>query len=503
MISPAAGQANGLSEPNKPVENIVKDETVYINLGSSGNLTEINVVNHIETPADGEYTDYGLYDKIDNLTNSITPNIYEDQIRWSLKSGEKGFYYQGRLKEANPPFLFDIRYSVDGVETPAVQMAGKKGLCEILLKVTPNTACADYFRKNYFCQIQAAFNLDECTKIEAKGATSVLSGRTMTVSFTALPDKAGDFEIGFKTEFFSFDGFMASCLPFDTAGIIDIDPNEIKDGINELTDGSQKLADGTEDLKDGLKKLSSGMSKLSSGAKDAKGGLAGFKTGMEEYTGGLKELKNQFETIKNGMQGLNKNAQDMLNGFNGLKGGIKALFRQLTPLAAPELSAQMDALSGQLDTYAQGLSDFSAGVSQMSDGMDAFAQGLSQLNGAGSDLLKGLSSIIGGMGTLTDGLSKMAAQIKKLPSQVGELLDGQLELKDGIAEAGDKFKDFETGGGSLQSFVSQKIRPRSVQFFYKTEEIKPEEKKEEQNAPVQESATGFLDKFADLFKPQE
>lgn len=503
MMSTAAGQTSGLSELNKPVENIIKDETVYINLGSSGNATETNVVNHIETPADGEYTDYGLYEKIVNLTSSIAPKIYEDQIRWNLKTSEKGFYYQGKLKEANPPYLFEIKYSVNGVETPPEQMAGKSGYCRILFKVAPNTACAEYFRKNYLCQIQSALNLDECAEIEAKGATSVLSGRTKMLSFTVLPDKTGDFEIGFKTDSFSFDGFTASCLPFDAGSIVDIDPDEIKDGINKLTDGSQKLADGTEDLKDGLKKLSSSMSKLSSGAKGIKGGLADFKTGLEGYTGGLTELKNQFDTIKSGMQALNKNAQDMQSGFNSLKGGIKALFAQLTPLAPPELVAQMNALDGQLDTYAQGLSDFAAGISQMSAGMDGFASGLAQLDGAGSDLINGLSSIITGMGTLTDGLSKIAAQTKKLPSQVGELLDGQLELKDGIAEAGDKFDDFETGGGSLQSFVSEKIKPRTVQFFYKTEEIKTKDEKEEQKGETPKSANGFMDKFVNLFKPQE
>lgn len=58
-------------------------------------MASMYVVNHLETPADGVYTDYGNYTDIQNLTDSQEPTVKGDEISFTRSKSEKGLYYQG------------------------------------------------------------------------------------------------------------------------------------------------------------------------------------------------------------------------------------------------------------------------------------------------------------------------------------------------------------------------------------------------------------------------
>jgi X-X-X-Leu-X-X-Gly heptad repeat protein len=499
MMQTAAGQSGAAAV--YPAQKTNKDETVYVNLKSSGEVAAVYVVNHIETPSDGQYTDYGNYTEVVNLTNDVQPAVYQDTVRWNLKKDAKGFYYQGKLASAVLPFQLSVTYGLDGVQLSAEEMAGKAGRVKIHIKVTSNESAAEYFKKNYFCQIQSGLDMDTCSDVSAEKAVAAISGRTKNLAYTVLPGKTAEFDISFQTESFAFDGLTATLLPFDAGNMMDMDTDEIKEGIDDLTEGAQKLADGTGDLKDGLKDLSSGVTKLSNGANDTEAGMKDYKSGLSSYTGGIEKMDVKIEEIVAAANQLAKKSKELSGGFSGLKSGVKGIFDTLTPTAPPELAAQMTGLLGQMDTYAKGLSVFSGGLSDMAGGLAAFAKGLETVADKGDDLVSGMTAMIKGMGKLADGLSTIATEMKKLPGEVGKLLDGQLELKDGIDEAGDTFNDFETNPGSPVSFASDKNTPTSVQFVYKTQEI---EKEKEENVAVTDTGevqSGFFDKLKSLFSP--
>ena len=51
------------------------DETMYVNMDYYGNMTTVNVVKGCSTNGVERYTDYGVYDKVVNMTDKTEPEL--------------------------------------------------------------------------------------------------------------------------------------------------------------------------------------------------------------------------------------------------------------------------------------------------------------------------------------------------------------------------------------------------------------------------------------------
>lgn len=486
----------------EPVADAVKDETVYVSLDAAGAPRELSVVNRIETPRDGVYTDYGAYESVINLTNAVQPETVGGAVSWQLSANTAGFYYQGKLAGGEPPFLFAVKYLLDGVETDAASLAGSSGRVTVHVEVKPNAAANEYYRKNYFCQVQASLDLDACRNIEAAGAAKILTGRSLSLAYTALPGKTASFDIAFDTDGFTFGGFTATAMPFDQKSLTGIDIAGFDGDIQKMADGTQELVDGTKTLKDGLGKLSDGVDKLGDGASKAESGLGTYKKGLKSYTGGVSELAANAKTLADSMAELAQNGEQLKQGYAALSAGLDATLAGFEPMSPPETAAQLAALRTQLTAYGSGLNAYIDGVSQMAGGMQAFSSGISKLKNPGSELVSGLGEIISGISKLADGLETTAKEMNKLPGEVQKLVDGQVELHDGVLEAQDTFKTWDMGGDAGAkpvSFTSEKNAPRSVQFIFKTAEIAVVKSDVKNEAP-ETAKKGFFEKLGELFR---
>ncbi len=509
LVAAPAGIAAGLSAGPVEAANAVKaepqvvtkDETVYFSLDASGALAGAEVVNRIDTPVAGSYTDYGSYSAIVNLTNGAKPNVSGEEITWQLDADPKGFYYQGTLAGAQPPMLVAVTYTLDGQAIAPADLAGKPGRIAIHVEVTPNNEANQAYVKNYFGQIQASLDLDRCRDIEAQGATVILNGRSKSLAYTMMPGKSLSFTIQFTTDEFSFGGFTLTAMPFDQKAMTGIDTAGLREDIDKMADGAQKLVDGTEDLRDGLKQLASGVDKLADGASSAKSGLSTYRGGVKEYTNGVAALSAKAKEIAAGLNELAANGKGFKANYDKLSGGVNGLLESILPLAPPDMAKQIPDLQDQLTDYGKGLGSYMDGITQIAGGMQAFSDGLAKLKGGNPELLSGLGQIINGMSSLSDGLASASKEMAKLPGEVQKLVDGQTEFKEGIDKAGETFDKFDFGNdpdAAPVSFVSERNHPRSVQFISRTAEIVLPDEKEPAQQSVQEK--GFFEKLADLFR---
>ena len=65
------------------------DETVYVNLDLYGTAEEVNVVKALSLNGTSEYTDYGAYQKVFNMSDRTEPVLGEDSVTWSFPRDEK------------------------------------------------------------------------------------------------------------------------------------------------------------------------------------------------------------------------------------------------------------------------------------------------------------------------------------------------------------------------------------------------------------------------------
>ena len=60
------------------------DETMYVNLDYYGTPIKINVVKGCSTNGNTEYTDYGTYEKVVNMTDKTEPVLSDESVTWKL-----------------------------------------------------------------------------------------------------------------------------------------------------------------------------------------------------------------------------------------------------------------------------------------------------------------------------------------------------------------------------------------------------------------------------------
>ena len=101
------------------------DETMYVNMDYYGNMTTVNVVKGCSTNGVERYTDYGVYDKVVNMTDKTEPELGDGSVTWQLPEGSKRFYYQCTMPDGTTelPWTFDISYKLNGVEADASKLS--------------------------------------------------------------------------------------------------------------------------------------------------------------------------------------------------------------------------------------------------------------------------------------------------------------------------------------------------------------------------------------------
>lgn len=501
-------------------QSISKDETVYVNLALDGSVQQINIVNRLDTPVAGAYTDYGNYSSVLNLSGSERASISGDKITWQLPASTTGFYYQGKLAQGELPYVAEIEYSMDGTVTDPQFMRGKGGHVAISFTIRPNPAADPYFRENYVTQVQVPLNLNQVTNVQAPGSSTLIVGSTATIAYTVLPNSETSYTLEFSTDKFQLDPITFASTPFAITRFMDLGGEEMEDGFSQMLDGSGEMLTGAKKLKQGLGDLDAGIGKLASGVGQLETGAQELSQGMGEYYAGLNQLQDQAPALEAGMSQLASEGAALNSGYaqlsQGIAQGMGQLTMELAPIMAylpPEQQHTMASIlaglgtgmESQLTEFGAGLQEYTDGVSQLAQGIGGFSLGLDQLAGGGQDLLTGAQELSGGLSATVKGLKEVKSETKKLPGSVQELVDGQEALNEGLEQAADFLGGLNLGrDDSLppKSFVSEKTTPRSVQFVASTPALKV---KAEQIAPQPEVVgnKGFWTRLLQLFKKDE
>lgn len=351
-----------------------KQEVVYVNLNGDGSVDGIYVVNIFDLNGDDRIIDYGDYTVLRNMTTN--DEIQFDHQTVQINTKAKKLYYEGKLNSNVIPWSFDIRYSMDGVEHSADEIAGMSGALRITMTVRRNTACNSTFFDNY--ALQASFTLDtkSCDNIVADGATAANVGSDRQLTYTVLPGKEKDIAITANVTDFEMDGVAINGVPLSLDVNVDTENNqELNDKIKELQDGAVDLDDGANELRDGSGDLENGAADLADGVKE-------FKDRAAELNDGANELKDGADVLYDGVRSLNDGAGDLSDGAGDLADGSQTLY---------------DGASF-MDDGIQALYD---GAKELDDGIFKLAGGARGLRNGARSMAEGASGLYGGLKTLT------------------------------------------------------------------------------------------------------
>ena len=243
------------------------DETMYVNLDYYGTATQINVVKGCTTNGLTEYTDYGTYDKVVNMTDDTAPEIGDGTVTWKLPEKNSRFYYQCTMPKnsVDLPWTFDVSYKLNGVEADASKLAGASGLVEVNVKATPNERAKAYYKNNMVLTVLVPVDMEKCYSVDAPGAQVQSVGSYQAAMFAALPGEDGDFTVRVGTDNYENIGVIMMMVP----GTLD-ELNRIKD-LKEAKDTWRE--DGNK-MYDSMNALLKTMESMKSDVSGVKGGLA-------------------------------------------------------------------------------------------------------------------------------------------------------------------------------------------------------------------------------------
>jgi X-X-X-Leu-X-X-Gly heptad repeat protein len=508
-------------------ETADKNETIYAMLGHDGSADVIYVVNQLI----GDYTDYGKYSEIKNLSTSSEPVISGDLIKFADAEVEGGLYYQGRM-DGELPMTFDFRYYLDGEAVDAASLGGASGHLKINIGCAPNERCDERIREGLMAQIVLSLDTRRAGRVAADGATTVIAGNTMNIAFAVLPGESGAFTVEADVTDFEMDAVRITLMQSNLGGYGD-SIGEYEEGFDDMLSGADDMVDGTTELKDGMATLadgigdlSSGLSRLSSGGSDMLCGMRQYGDGLREYTQGVSGMVSASQSVRAGLNELSDNGMALADSLAQISGSVESmasnaelytLAQSLSASSDPAVQALanstlalldgMRGVSGGLSEVSSGVGGYAAGVQQAASGYDEFDAGLSRLASGGDSLASGYEGIVSGFEAFASGVSSSASGAKRiykavddLPDDIQKLIDGQLEFRDGISTAREDLLEQTDGlsGAAPVSFASpDRNHPQSVQYIFMTPSInKPEAETQTKDTEAEDS---FFDRLRDLF----
>lgn len=335
------------------------DETMYVNLDYYGEETQVNVVKGCSTNGVTEYTDYGSYDRVVNMTDDAKPSLGDGSVTWTFPDENRRFYYQCTLPngQAELPWNFDISYKLNGVETEPEKLNGASGLIEIRIRALPNRKAKAYFRNNMMLLVAVPADLSACYSVDAPGAQLQSIGDMSAAVFMALPGEEGDYTVRLGTDSFESVGIVMMMAP-GTADAFDhiAELKEAKDTWREdgdaLYESLDDILEAFEAMEGGVQQLQGGMDRLEQGRRVLSGSRRAIEEGSSQALNDLASVTEQtsklisyLQTARSAVTDINDNARAIYNTMGDMQDELDDLYDRLK-----SLRNSLNSASGQIET---------------------------------------------------------------------------------------------------------------------------------------------------------
>lgn len=320
------------------------DETMYVNLDVYGKAQKVNVVKSCSLNGVTDFTDYGNYLAVENMSTQDEPQLGEGEVVWKLPTDRRErFYYKCTLDQEQTalPWNFDVSYKLNGVPTDGEKLAGASGLVEIHIKAEPNEQADLYYRNNMLLLVAVPVDMSKCFSVEAEGSQTQNMGELTAVVFTALPGEEGDYTVRIGSDSFETTGVIMAMTPGTVEDLEHIkDLKEAKDtwqdAGDELYDSLEQMAQSIEDMRGGVDQMQSGLNAAEnarqkwSSSKDAI--LAGNDRSLESLramSGQLETLVPHLQTAKEEAEIVHKSMGDIVGTLGEMQEPLGKLYTRL------------------------------------------------------------------------------------------------------------------------------------------------------------------------------
>ena len=343
------------------------DETMYVNLDYYGTATQINEVKGCTTNGLTEYTDYGTYDKVVNMTDDTAPEIGDGTVTWKLPEKNSRFYYQCTMPKnsVDLPWTFDVSYKLNGVEADASKLAGASGLVEVNVKATPNEKAKAYYKNNMVLTVLVPVDMEKCYSVDAPGAQVQSVGSYQAAMFAALPGEDGDFTVRVGTDNYENIGVIMMMVPGtldELNRIKDLkeakdtwreDGNKMYDSMNALLKTMESMKSDVSSVKGGLANLDQARGTVSANRKQIEALSTQALADLQAVTDQTTVMIPYLQTARDAVTDINSNTQALSNTMEDMQDELDRLYDRLGSLSKSLRSASDELNKGLVSQQTQ------------------------------------------------------------------------------------------------------------------------------------------------------
>lgn len=253
------------------------DEAVYINMDYYGVPTNTRIVKGVNLNGHTEFTDFGDYKDVYNMSTFDEPVLKDGSVYWKLDTDKQRFYYEcipNDTVNIQMPWNFDVSYKLNGVPVEADKCAGASGTIQMDIHAVPNDYASEYYKNNMMLVCATGIDMSKALSIDAPGAQIQSFGTYKLVMFMGLPGEENTFTVRIGSNDFESMGLIMFMTPATTSAL------DIMSSMRDIKDRLENSGDN----------LYTGVSSMLSTMQAVQGSLSSMSKGIS----GIDEVRKQL-----------------------------------------------------------------------------------------------------------------------------------------------------------------------------------------------------------------
>lgn len=385
------------------------DETVYINMDYYGAPTNTRIVKGVNLNGHTEFTDFGDYKDVYNMSTFDEPALKEDSVYWKLNTDKNRFYYEcipNDTVNIQMPWNFDVSYKLNGVPVEADQCAGASGTIQMDIHAVPNTYASDYYKNNMMLVCATGIDMSKALSIDAPGAQIQSFGTYKLVMFMGLPGEENTFTVRIGSNDFESMGLIMFMTPATTSAL---------DIMSSMRDIKDRLENSGDNLYTGVSSMLSTMQAVQSSLSSMSSGISGIDQVRKQLIKDRGTLDPRTDAALNALDELTGKSDSLIPELNSAKETLTALNATTSSILTTleESGEDIPEYQKLLNDVKTSLGNLEDLFDDLDDETDNSSWTIAQIRSASEDLQKELNALTDDLRNLSDSLDKMPDKLEK------------------------------------------------------------------------------------------
>lgn len=391
------------------------DETVYINMDYYGAPTNTRIVKGVNLNGHTEFTDFGDYKDVYNMSTFDEPTLKEGSVYWKLDTDKNRFYYEcipNDTVNIQMPWNFDVAYKLNGVPVEADQCAGASGTIQMDIHAVPNTYASDYYKNNMMLVCATGIDMSKALSIDAPGAQIQSFGTYKLVMFMGLPGEENTFTVRIGSDDFESMGLIMFMTPATTSAL---------DIMSSMRDIKDRLENSGDNLYTGVSSMLSTMQAVQGSLSSMSSGISGIDQVRKQLIKDRGTLDPRTDAALNALDELTGKSDSLIPELNSAKETLTALNATTSSILTTleESGADVTEYQKLLNDVKTSLGNLEDLFDDLDDETDNSSWTIAQIRSASEDLQKELNA-------LTQDLKNLSGNLEDLPKDLNDAVTDNL-----------------------------------------------------------------------------